>query len=170
MWDIFSNSQTVKDIGRRCVPLRAQSNLEPNRSHVTPCYAQPRYLSTLSAHGNYDNLFYRVSCILKIALNYAGEPTQAISLLDPLLNNICWLLLNAFCSNLNSSFDFSRHECSVNPPIVIVILYICFLQSLEMFVEVANYFFTGVFVLEVVVKFIAFGFTRYFRDRWAVWI
>ncbi|XP_074639691.1 voltage-dependent T-type calcium channel subunit alpha-1H-like isoform X1 [Acropora palmata] len=39
-------------------------------------------------------------------------------------------------------------------------------KSLEVFVEIANYFFTGVFVLEVVVKFIAFGFARYFRDRW----
>ena len=65
----------------------------------------------------------------------------------------------------NSSFDFRRYECSLNPLIVIVILYICFYQSLEVFVEIANYFFTGVFVLEVVVKFIAFGFARYFRDR-----
>ncbi|XP_015766817.1 PREDICTED: voltage-dependent T-type calcium channel subunit alpha-1H-like [Acropora digitifera] len=39
-------------------------------------------------------------------------------------------------------------------------------KSLEVFVEIANYFFTGVFVLEVVVKFIAFGFARYFSDRW----
>ena len=39
------------------------------------------------------------------------------------------------------------------------------LQTFEIFVETANYFFTGIFVLEVIFKFIAFGFVRYFKDR-----
>ncbi|XP_020626572.1 voltage-dependent T-type calcium channel subunit alpha-1I-like [Orbicella faveolata] len=41
-------------------------------------------------------------------------------------------------------------------------------QTFEIFVETANYFFTGIFVLEVIFKFIAFGFVRYFKDRWNI--
>ncbi|XP_048575597.1 voltage-dependent T-type calcium channel subunit alpha-1G isoform X2 [Nematostella vectensis] len=39
-------------------------------------------------------------------------------------------------------------------------------QSYEVFVETTNYFFTSVFVIEVVVKVIALGFVRYPKDRW----
>lgn len=39
-------------------------------------------------------------------------------------------------------------------------------KTFEVFVETTNYFFTAVFVLEVILKFIAFGFVRYFKDRW----
>ncbi|KAJ7340399.1 Voltage-dependent T-type calcium channel subunit alpha-1G [Desmophyllum pertusum] len=41
-------------------------------------------------------------------------------------------------------------------------------QTFEIFVETANYFFTGVFVLEVIFKCIAFGLARYFKDRWNI--
>lgn len=39
-------------------------------------------------------------------------------------------------------------------------------QTFVLFVETSNYLFTGIFVLEVVFKFIAFGFVRYFKDGW----
>ncbi|KAJ8263901.1 hypothetical protein GJAV_G00142880 [Gymnothorax javanicus] len=39
-------------------------------------------------------------------------------------------------------------------------------SSLETALKYCNYFFTSTFVLEAVLKFIAFGFRRFFKDRW----
>ncbi|KTF87254.1 hypothetical protein cypCar_00031449 [Cyprinus carpio] len=39
-------------------------------------------------------------------------------------------------------------------------------QSLEITLKYCNYFFTSTFVLEAVLKLIAFGFRRFFKDRW----
>uniref|UniRef100_A0AAY4DSK1 Ion transport domain-containing protein n=1 Tax=Denticeps clupeoides TaxID=299321 RepID=A0AAY4DSK1_9TELE len=39
-------------------------------------------------------------------------------------------------------------------------------HSLEITLKYCNYFFTGTFVLEAVLKLIAFGFRRFFKDRW----
>ncbi|XP_035254709.1 voltage-dependent T-type calcium channel subunit alpha-1I-like isoform X3 [Anguilla anguilla] len=39
-------------------------------------------------------------------------------------------------------------------------------QSLETALKYCNYFFTTTFVLEAVLKLIAFGFRRFFKDRW----
>ncbi|KAJ8283607.1 hypothetical protein COCON_G00024570 [Conger conger] len=39
-------------------------------------------------------------------------------------------------------------------------------QSLERALKYCNYFFTATFVLEAVLKLIAFGFRRFFKDRW----
>ncbi|CAH3037176.1 unnamed protein product [Porites lobata] len=39
-------------------------------------------------------------------------------------------------------------------------------QTFVLFVDTSNYLFTGIFVPEVVLKFIAFGFVLYFKDGW----
>uniref|UniRef100_A0A8C1LPL0 Voltage-dependent T-type calcium channel subunit alpha-1H n=1 Tax=Cyprinus carpio TaxID=7962 RepID=A0A8C1LPL0_CYPCA len=39
-------------------------------------------------------------------------------------------------------------------------------HSLEITLKYCNYFFTSTFVLEAVLKLIAFGFRRFFKDRW----
>uniref|UniRef100_H2YFL9 Ion transport domain-containing protein n=1 Tax=Ciona savignyi TaxID=51511 RepID=H2YFL9_CIOSA len=39
-------------------------------------------------------------------------------------------------------------------------------KVLDQALKIANYFFTAVFILEAVLKLIALGFRRYFRDRW----
>ncbi|KAK7938637.1 hypothetical protein WMY93_001963 [Mugilogobius chulae] len=39
-------------------------------------------------------------------------------------------------------------------------------HSLDMALKYCNYFFTSMFVLEAVLKLIAFGFRRFFKDRW----
>ncbi|XP_063064057.1 voltage-dependent T-type calcium channel subunit alpha-1I-like [Engraulis encrasicolus] len=39
-------------------------------------------------------------------------------------------------------------------------------QSLETALKYCNYFFTTTFVLEAVLKLVAFGFRRFFKDRW----
>uniref|UniRef100_A0A8C1LX95 Calcium voltage-gated channel subunit alpha1 Ia n=1 Tax=Cyprinus carpio TaxID=7962 RepID=A0A8C1LX95_CYPCA len=39
-------------------------------------------------------------------------------------------------------------------------------RSLEIALKYCNYFFTSTFVLEAVLKLIAFGFRRFFKDRW----
>lgn len=39
------------------------------------------------------------------------------------------------------------------------------LQSLEEVLKYCNYFFTIVFVFEAVLKLVAFGFRRFFKDR-----
>ncbi|XP_016101252.1 voltage-dependent T-type calcium channel subunit alpha-1I-like [Sinocyclocheilus grahami] len=39
-------------------------------------------------------------------------------------------------------------------------------RSLEITLKYCNYFFTSTFVLEAVLKLIAFGFRRFFKDRW----
>uniref|UniRef100_A0A671SY99 Voltage-dependent T-type calcium channel subunit alpha-1I-like n=1 Tax=Sinocyclocheilus anshuiensis TaxID=1608454 RepID=A0A671SY99_9TELE len=39
-------------------------------------------------------------------------------------------------------------------------------HSLEIALKYCNYFFTSTFVLEAVLKLIAFGFRRFFKDRW----
>lgn len=39
-------------------------------------------------------------------------------------------------------------------------------QSLEIALKYCNYFFTSTFVLEAVLKLIAFGFRRFFKDRY----
>lgn len=41
-------------------------------------------------------------------------------------------------------------------------------KAFQTFVDTANYFFAAVFVLEVIFKFIAFGFVRFFKDRWNI--
>lgn len=41
-------------------------------------------------------------------------------------------------------------------------------QSLEITLKYCNYFFTSTFVLEAVLKLIAFGFRRFFKDRYSV--
>uniref|UniRef100_A0A8C6LAW9 Calcium voltage-gated channel subunit alpha1 Ia n=1 Tax=Nothobranchius furzeri TaxID=105023 RepID=A0A8C6LAW9_NOTFU len=39
-------------------------------------------------------------------------------------------------------------------------------RSLDLALKYCNYFFTSMFVLEAVLKLIAFGFRRFFKDRW----
>ncbi|GLD69576.1 voltage-dependent T-type calcium channel subunit alpha-1I [Lates japonicus] len=39
-------------------------------------------------------------------------------------------------------------------------------HSLDLALKYCNYFFTSTFVLEAVLKLIAFGFRRFFKDRW----
>ncbi len=42
-----------------------------------------------------------------------------------------------------------------------------FSQSLETALKYCNYFFSSTFVVETVLKLVAFGFRRFFKDRWA---
>lgn len=42
-----------------------------------------------------------------------------------------------------------------------------FSQSLETALKYCNYFFSSTFVVEAMLKLIAFGFRRFFKDRWA---
>lgn len=41
-------------------------------------------------------------------------------------------------------------------------------QSLDLALKYCNYFFTSTFVLESILKLIAFGFRRFFKDRYSV--
>lgn len=41
-------------------------------------------------------------------------------------------------------------------------------QSLDLVLKYCNYFFTSTFVLESILKLIAFGFRRFFKDRCGV--
>lgn len=41
-------------------------------------------------------------------------------------------------------------------------------QSLDLVLKYCNYFFTSTFVLESILKLIAFGFRRFFKDRYKV--
>lgn len=41
------------------------------------------------------------------------------------------------------------------------------LQSLDLALKYCNYFFTSMFVLEAVLKLIAFGVRRFFKDRYS---
>lgn len=41
-------------------------------------------------------------------------------------------------------------------------------QSLDLVLKYCNYFFTSTFVLESILKLIAFGFRRFFKDRYSL--
>lgn len=42
-------------------------------------------------------------------------------------------------------------------------------QSLDEALKYCNYVFTIVFVIEAVLKLVAFGFRRFLKDRWGTW-
>lgn len=67
--------------------------------------------------------------------------------------------------------SFNHSHLSYSLPLSLWLpLRLCFLppQSLEIALKYCNYFFTGTFVLEAVLKLIAFGFRRFFKDRYSV--
>lgn len=45
---------------------------------------------------------------------------------------------------------------------------LCFSQSLETALKYCNYFFSSTFVVEATLKLVAFGFRRFFKDRYAL--
>lgn len=49
---------------------------------------------------------------------------------------------------------------------MIYILVFSLLQQLQFALKIFNYFFTSVFILEAVMKIIALGVVRYFKDRY----
>lgn len=49
-------------------------------------------------------------------------------------------------------------------------LLLSFFQSLDLALKYCNYFFTSTFVLESVLKLIAFGFRRFFKERCSVYL
>jgi len=42
---------------------------------------------------------------------------------------------------------------------------VCVLQELEFALQIFNFFFTSVFILEAIVKIVALGLVRYLSDR-----
>lgn len=55
-------------------------------------------------------------------------------------------------------------------PYPVTHVYLLSFQSLDLALKYCNYFFTSTFVLEAVLKLIAFGFRRFFKDRYTVFI
>lgn len=74
-----------------------------------------------------------------------------------------------FMNLRRKSFNHSHLSCSLPLSLWLPLhLYVSFPQSLEITLKYCNYFFTSTFVLEAVLKLIAFGFRRFFKDRYSV--
>lgn len=77
---------------------------------------------------------------------------------------------SVFASGL---FDFTPQTMEITilysgPSNIHTHTYFCSFQSLDLALKYCNYFFTSTFVLEAVLKLIAFGFRRFFKDRYTV--
>ncbi len=75
-----------------------------------------------------------------------------------------------FMNPRRKSFNHSHLYCSL-PLSLWLPLRLCVSfppQSLEITLKYCNYFFTSTFVLESILKLIAFGFRRFFKERYSV--